>query len=111
LYGSEYKIIPAEQQEEIEKDIFDTYMDNLLPTKASGPHKECSEGPQLLRKPDNVFKWWDSQTDYPDLRQMAFDFLLDRQQLSSFISTTIKRTTSHPHLTATDAVRCAQQTD
>ena len=29
-----------------------------------------------LRKPDNVFKWWDNQTDYPDLRQMTFDFLL-----------------------------------
>jgi len=37
LCDSEYKIIPAEQQGEIEKDIFDTYMGNLLPTKASDP--------------------------------------------------------------------------
>ena len=60
LYDSEYKIILAEQQEEIEKDIFNTCIDNLLPTKASDPYKEYSEGPRLLRKPDNVFKWWDS---------------------------------------------------
>jgi hypothetical protein len=76
LYDSEYKIIPADQQEEIEEDIFDTYMENLLPTKASDPYREYSEGPRLLRKPDNVFKWWDNQTDYPDLCQMAFDLLL-----------------------------------
>ena len=56
LYNSEYKIIPAEQQEEIEKDIFNTYMDNLLPTKASDSYKEHSEGPRLLRKPNNVFR-------------------------------------------------------
>jgi hAT family C-terminal dimerisation region len=39
------------------------------------PYKEYSEGRRLLRKPDSVFKWWNSQTDYPELRQMAFDFL------------------------------------
>jgi len=50
-------------------------MDNLLPTKASDPYKEYSEGPRLLRKPDDVFGWWDSQTDYSELRQIAFDFL------------------------------------
>jgi hypothetical protein len=43
LYDSEYKILPAEQQQEVEKDIFDTYMDNLLPTKASDPYKELSK--------------------------------------------------------------------
>jgi hypothetical protein len=37
LYDSEYKSIPTEQQEEIEKDIFDTYMDELLPNKVSDP--------------------------------------------------------------------------
>jgi hypothetical protein len=31
LYDSEYKIIPVERQEEIEKDTFDTYMDNCPP--------------------------------------------------------------------------------
>ena len=58
LYDSEYKVTPAEQQEEIEKDIFNTYMDNLLPTKASDLYKEYLEGPRLLRKPDNVFNCW-----------------------------------------------------
>jgi hypothetical protein len=57
LYDSECKVTPAEQQEEIEKDIFNTCMDNLLPTKASD-HKEHLEGPRLLRKPDNVFNCW-----------------------------------------------------
>ena len=47
LYDSEDKIIPVEQQEEIEKDIFDTYVDNLLPTKASDPYGEYLEGPRL----------------------------------------------------------------
>jgi hypothetical protein len=44
LYDSEHKIIPAEQQEEIEKGIFDPYMDNLLPTGASGSYGEYSGG-------------------------------------------------------------------
>jgi hypothetical protein len=33
LHDSEYKIIPAEQRRETEKDTFNTYVDNLLPTK------------------------------------------------------------------------------
>src|SRR3954453_14179660 len=32
-------------------------------------------GQKPQKKPDNVVKWWDSQTDYPNLRQMTFDFL------------------------------------
>jgi membrane-anchored protein YejM (alkaline phosphatase superfamily) len=75
LYNNEYKSTPVEQHNEAEKDIFDTYMDELLPGRASNPYKEYSEGQRLLKKPDNIFKWWDNQTEYPELRQMAFDFL------------------------------------
>jgi hAT family protein len=50
-------------------------MDTLLPGKLTDQYEEYAEGNHLRNKPENVFKWWDSQTDYPDLRQMAFDFL------------------------------------
>jgi hAT family C-terminal dimerisation region len=46
-----------------------------MPNMKADEYKDSSEGPRLQKKPDSVFKWWDSQIDYSSLRQMAFDFL------------------------------------
>jgi hypothetical protein len=43
--------------------------------KLTDRYEEYAKGNRLRNKPENVFKWWDSQTDYPSLRQMAFDCL------------------------------------
>jgi hypothetical protein len=75
LFDDEYRPAAAEEDEQPEKDILDSYMDTLLPGKLTDQYDEYAKGNRLRNKPENVFKWWDSQTDYPDLRQMAFDYL------------------------------------
>ena len=75
LFDDEYRPAAAEEDEQPEKDILDSYMDTLLPGKLTDQYEEYAKGNRLRNKPENVFKWWDSQTDYPDLRQMAFDYL------------------------------------
>jgi hypothetical protein len=68
----------AEEDEQLEKDILDSCMDTLLPGKLTDQYEEYAEGNRLRNKPENVFKWRDSQTDYPGLRQMAFDTECER---------------------------------
>ena len=56
LFDDEYRPAAAEEDEQPEKDILDSYMDTLLPGKLTDQYEEYAKGNRLRNKPENVFK-------------------------------------------------------
>jgi hypothetical protein len=50
-------------------------MDGLMPGTIEDEYKEYADDRRNKKRPDNVFKWWESQTDLHSMQQMTYDFL------------------------------------